>query len=96
MLNKSRNAFDWVHKATANDRIVSGDGWERSDSPNMSNWFGFYRVDLNNDGICDWYLNALTPIATGGDRDTINTLYIGGPSRWARIGADIPWTNQMR
>ncbi|GGX94513.1 hypothetical protein GCM10007386_26730 [Pseudoduganella dura] len=89
-LNKSRNAFDWVHKATANERVVSGNGWERPDSRNMSNWYGFYRVDLNNDGICDWYLNALSPISTGGDRDTINTLYIGGPTGWARIGADIP------
>jgi hypothetical protein len=56
----------------------------------MFDRFHFYRVDLNNDGYCDWYVNMTASISTGGDRTSLNTLYLGGPRGWQRIGASIP------
>jgi hypothetical protein len=89
-LASANKDFKWVPKATASDHIVGGNGWERIDGSDMHNWFVFYRVDLNGDGYCDWYLNASAPMSSGGDRDTINTLYLGGPNGWARVGATVP------
>jgi hypothetical protein len=34
-LEKSKNAFDWVAKATRNNRVVAGKGYERIDGSNM-------------------------------------------------------------
>ncbi|HEX8604481.1 MAG TPA: hypothetical protein VF774_17670, partial [Pseudoduganella sp.] len=34
--------------------------------------------------------HAGTQFSTGGDRGMINTLYMGGPSGWVRIGAVMP------
>jgi hypothetical protein len=89
-LKSAGKAFKWVTKATAKDRLVSGGGWERVDGSDMRDWFSFYRIDLNGDGICDWYLNVSAPTSTGGDHDSINTLYLGGPAGWSRIGAAVP------
>ncbi|MRX11720.1 hypothetical protein GJ697_28215 [Pseudoduganella sp. FT25W] len=30
------------------------------------------------------------PMSTGGDRDSVNTLYLGNASGWSRVGAAIP------
>jgi hypothetical protein len=87
---KDKKAFDWVAKVTKGNRVVSGAGYERVDDSDMHDWFTFYLIDLNGDGLCDWYLNASAPFSTGGDRGTINTLYIGTSSGWARIGATVP------
>ncbi len=45
---------------------------------------------MNGDGYCDWYLNVSVPMSAGGDRDSINTLYLGGPRGWSRTGATMP------
>ncbi|NIA54499.1 hypothetical protein HAV22_12725 [Massilia sp. TW-1] len=89
-LAKKHKEFAWVKKLAPGDRRISHQGWERVDGSAMYNWFDFFLVDLNNDGYCDWYVNASAPLSTGGDRDTINTLYLGQKNRWVRIGAHIP------
>jgi hypothetical protein len=87
---KAKNAFNWVARATRGDGVVEGNGWERVDGFSMHDWFSFYRIDLNGDGICDWYLNAATPMSTGGNRESINTLYLVRPAGWIRVGAEVP------
>lgn len=82
--------FRWVLKVPPDARLVGEAGWERIDGSSMFDWFTFYRVDLNNDGYCDWYVNISSPVSTGGDRDSINTIYLGGSKRWSRIGATLP------
>ena len=89
-LAKRWKEFAWVKKVKRTDTIASGDGWERIDGTSMFEWFGFYRADLNNDGWCDWFINATIPLSTGGDHDSINTLYLGQRKGWHRIGAPIP------
>lgn len=82
--------FNWVAQARAGDYVISGGGWERVDGSEMRDWFTFYRIDLNSDGVCDWYVDTSSPTSSGGDRDSINTLYLGAPARWSRIGAEAP------
>ncbi|MUI15912.1 hypothetical protein GJV26_26135 [Massilia dura] len=89
-LEKGKNAFGWVAGATRADPVVGGAGYERVDGSDMHDWLTFYRIDLNGDRICDWYLEASAPFSTGGDRGVINTLYIGTSSGWTRIGAEVP------
>ena len=82
--------FAWVKKVKRADMGAYGNGWERIDGSSMYEWFAFYRVDLNNDGYCDWFVNAAIPLSSGGDRDSINTLYLGQRKGWRRIGPPIP------
>jgi hypothetical protein len=89
-LAKRYKEFAWALKTAPNDRTVEGNGWERVDGSSMYNWFQFSRIDINNDGYCDWYLNASAPMSTGGDSDSINTIYLGQKNGWLRIGASIP------
>ena len=89
-LAKRKKGYEWILKAAPADAIVSGKGEERADESSMYDWLTFYRVDLNNDGICDWYLNSIAPISSGGDRDSINTIYLGQRRGWQRVGASIP------
>ena len=89
-LAKRHKDFAWAAKVGRDDAMVSRGGWERHEGSGMRDWFSFYRIDINNDGHCDWYLNASTPLSTGGDRDSINTVYLGHPEGWVRIGASIP------
>ena len=89
-LAKKHKVFAWALKARPDAARTGGAGWEVVDGTGTRNWFSFSRIDINNDGYCDWYLNASTPLSTGGDRDSINTVYLGGPKGWLRIGASIP------
>lgn len=89
-LAKKNKEFAWVRKAGADDYNVNGNGWERIDGSSIHTWLEFSRVDLDNDGMCDWYLHAASPMSTGGDRDSINTLYLGRQGGWLRIGATLP------
>jgi hypothetical protein len=89
-LAKRYKGFAWAARIRKTDKEGGGDGWERGDGSSMSDSLAFYRADLNNDGYCDWYINANAPVSTGGDRDSINTLYLGQPKGWLRIGAQIP------
>ena len=89
-LAKRDKAFAWATRVRRTDKDAGGDGWERIDGSSMTNSFSFYRADLNNDGYCDWFLNADAPLSTGGDRDSINTLYLGKANGWLRIGAPVP------
>jgi len=89
-LAKSDKEYAWLSKITPGDYQISGNGWERVDGSGMYNWLDFYRTDIDNDGYCDWYLNAGAPLSTGGDRDSINTIYLGRKDGWLRIGATVP------
>ena len=89
-LAKRDKAFAWAAKVRKMDKQGGGDGWERVDGSSMGDSLAFYRADLNNDGYCDWYINANAPLSTGGDRDSINTIYLGQLKGWMRIGAQIP------
>lgn len=91
-LGKADKQFAWALKAKSTDKEVSGSGWESIDGSSMRDWFHFIRADLNNDGICDWFVNAVDPVSTGGDHDSINTIYLGQPKGWLRIGATLPDT----
>jgi len=89
-LRGHKKEFAWVSKVTATDQVASGQGGERADGSSMYDWFFFYRIDLNGDGYCDWYVNDAVPLSSGGDRDSLNTLYLGGTRGWSRIGATMP------
>lgn len=89
-LARTDKGYAWIRKAAPADAEVSGNGGERADGSAMYTWLSFYRVDLDNDGQCDWYLNASAPLSSGGDRDSINTLYLGRKNGWLRIGATVP------
>lgn len=89
-LAKRHTEFAWVTQAAPGDRRISGQGWERVDGSALYNWFDVFLVDLDNDGYCDWYVNASAPLSSGGDRDTINTVYLGKKDGWSRIGARVP------
>jgi hypothetical protein len=90
-LAKKWKDFAWLRQVTRDDESAGGNGWERIDGSSIHSWFTFARIDVNNDGWCDWYVNASAPMSTGGDDDTINTLYLGkGSGGWSRIGATLP------
>ena len=89
-LAKRYKEFDWARKVAPNARHVSGKSWERIDGSSIYGWFDFYALDLNGDGWCDWFVNASAPMSTGGDRDSINTIYLGQPNGWTRTGAPVP------
>jgi hypothetical protein len=89
-LAKKYKEFAWVLKAQPDDSRVSGSGWERVDGSSMYDWLDFFRIDINSDGYCDWYINASAPMSTGGDSDSINTIYLGRKNDWLRIGASVP------
>lgn len=87
---KKYKEYRWLAKTNPGDDRISGKGSERADGSSMYDWLNFFRLDINNDGKCDWYLNASAPMSTGGDRDSINTLYLGQKNGWLRIGAKVP------
>lgn len=88
--SKDRKSFGWVSAVSRSDAVAGGSGWARQDGSELYDSFSFFRADLNNDGICDWFVNASAPESTGGGRDSINTLYLGQGSGWRRIGATMP------
>jgi hypothetical protein len=89
-LAKKSKEFAWVRSVTRNDQAAGGSGWERIDGSSIYSWFAFTRIDLDNDSVCDWYVDASAPMSTGGDRDTIDTLYLGRKDGWTRSGATLP------
>lgn len=58
-----------------------------ADSMRMS--YSFDKADVNNDGWCDWLVTLSIPSSSGGDRSTINTIYLGQPGGWRRVGQEI-------
>lgn len=87
---KKFKEFQWVYKVKRSDLSASGEGDERVDGSKMYDWYSFIKLDINNDGWCDWFTTSLAPVSTGGDSITLNTLYFGGPTGWKRFGATIP------
>lgn len=82
--------FRWVARVPAGLSEVYGEGWERVEGSGMRDTFSFVRVDLDGDGLCDWYLTSSAPQSSGGDRSSFNTLYLWRAGRWLRLGADVP------
>lgn len=89
-LAKRHKGYAWALQAALGDGRVSGNGSERVDGSGMFDFLDLFRADLNNDGYCDWFIHDGAPLSTGGDRDSINTLYLGQKNGWLRIGATIP------
>ncbi len=89
-LAKRSKDFRWALKVRNIDSSVGGSGWERIDGTNMRDSYGFIKLDLNNDGLCDWFLISLAPYSTGGDSGVLNTLYLGSSAGWQRVGMRIP------
>jgi hypothetical protein len=79
----------WAAATTALQGIASGEGQERYDGSGLHDWFELTRVDLDNDGTCDWFVTMSAPDSSGGDHDTLNTLYLGRPTGWERVGARV-------
>ncbi len=89
-LARKEKEFAWVRDAKPGDHAVNGNGWERIDGASNHTWIAFSKIDLDNDGMCDWYLHAASALSSGGDRDSINTLYLGRKNGWLRVGATVP------
>lgn len=81
--------YRWVRKVRHGETVVSEGGYERIDGSRMYNWHTFTKLDINGDGICDWFLTSLAPYSTGGDSGVLNTLYMGSSAGWQRVGAKI-------
>jgi len=79
----------WTAAVTRAQGIAGGEGYERYDGSGIRDWFEFTRTDLDNDGTCDWFVTMSAPDSSGGDHDTLNTLYLGRPQGWLRIGAHV-------
>ena len=82
--------FLWVRKVKSNDSSANGSGYERIDGSQLFNWHNFGKLDINGDGTCDWFLVSLAPYSSGAGGGILNTLYVGTPTGWLRIGAQIP------
>jgi hypothetical protein len=82
--------FRWALTVKRTDFLAGGDGFERVHRSQMYETFVFDKFDLNNDGICDWFVTNLAPLSTGGDSLAINTIYLGQQNSWLRIGAKMP------
>lgn len=89
-LAKKWKEFRWVRSVQSGDLLADGGGNERADGSRMYDWYTFGKLEMNGDGICDWFLTSLAPLSTGGDSEVLNTLYLGSPSGWSRVGARIP------
>jgi hypothetical protein len=87
---KKWKEYRWGNKVKFSDLIADGSGYERIDGSRMYNWHTFGKLDINGDGVCDWFLTSLAPYSTGGDSGVLNTLYFGTASAWRRVGAAIP------
>jgi len=82
-------ALAWASAVTRTQARAGGEGQERYDGTGVHDWFDFVRVDLDNDGVCDWFVTMSAPDSSGGDHDTLNTLYLGRSTGWQRIGAHV-------
>jgi hypothetical protein len=83
--------YEWASKITKTDSTVSGQAEKKYDDPHDTNylWHELVRLDINGDGWCDWIITSLFPLSNGGDRNSINTFYLGQAIEWLRIGADL-------
>jgi len=80
--------YAWVKAVSSNDEVAGGSSLERD--AGMYNWISLYRLDIDGDGLCDWFVVALAPLNTGGDSDVMNVLYLQTASGWKRLGPSIP------
>lgn len=86
---KHGKPLTWPVAVTHTQGVAGGEGQERYDGSGIRDWFDFVRTDLDNDGTCDWFVTMSAPDSGGGDHDTLNTLYLGSPKGWWRIGAHV-------
>jgi len=87
---KKWEEFRWLKKVRLNDLSLSGNGDERIDGSSMFDQYYFGKLDINGDGLCDWYVISLAPYSSGGDSGVLNTVYVASPKGWIRLGAVIP------
>jgi hypothetical protein len=84
-------SYRWVDKVKQDDQIVSGSGMEQVDGSKMYSWIAMYKIDITNDGICDWFVDSSVPHSTGGGRSSANVIYVGGINNWHRIGFEVDY-----
>lgn len=83
--------YEWASKVTNTDIMVGGQAEKKYDDPDEKShlWQYLVKTDINGDGWCDWMVTSTFPLSTGGDRNSINTFYLGQAVDWVRIGADL-------
>lgn len=85
----SAPSYRWVDKVKQDDQIVSGSGMEQVDGSKIYSWISMYKIDITNDGVCDWFVDSSVPHSTGGGRSSANVIYVGGTNNWLRIGFEV-------
>lgn len=84
--------YPWAKSAKSSAVKIGGEGenvLDGSNSGSMRVDYWFLKTDLDNDGWCDWLETLNIPASTGGDRDSVNTFYLGQQTGWRRVGAKI-------
>jgi hypothetical protein len=83
--------YSWATKIKSTDSIVGGEAEKKFDNPDDRTHLSheLIKSDINNDGWCDWLVNSSFPLSNGGDRDSINTFYLGQSKGWRRIGPEL-------
>ncbi|MBC7502565.1 MAG: hypothetical protein H7315_19030 [Herminiimonas sp.] len=94
VLPANYHQYAWAKKARATDPVVSGKADVRIDGSSLFEWQHAAKVDLNLDGLCDWIVTSNIPLSSGGDTDSINTVYLGQRAGWTRFGATGIRANQ--
>ncbi len=87
-LARKYQEYEWVTKVSTLDDVAGGSSLERTEG--VYNWITMYRLDIDGDGLCDWFVVALAPFNTGGDGDLMNVIYLQTASGWSRFGPSIP------
>lgn len=88
---QERQDFNWLREVDENTYVIRGNGPEVGvDGSQLYSYFEFNKIDINNDGWCDWIVTALAPVDNHGANVVLNTIYLGDSSGWSRVGADIP------
>jgi hypothetical protein len=72
---------------------IGRSAWERIDGLSMFEWFTFSRVRPEQRRLLRLVHQCVAPVSTGGDRDSINTLYLGSSKGWKRIRYHGPSDN---
>jgi hypothetical protein len=83
--------YEWAKTVTRGDSIVGGNAEKKFDDPDEKSylWHKLVKADINSDGWCDWIVTSSFPLSAGGDRNSINTFYLGTAEEWKRRGADL-------
>lgn len=65
VLAKKLREFNWVKDAKKNDLYINGNGTELINGSGLYTWYSFDKLDINGDGLCDWFVTYLAPYSSG-------------------------------